>query len=56
MYSIPDGKVNLCDGTQLEKSRYQEEINELTEQEKWEDDRFKSANFHFGSSASTGKV
>lgn len=56
VYSIPDGKVNLCDGTQLEKSRYQEEINELTEQEKWEDDRFKSANFHFGSSASTGKV
>ena len=53
-YFLPDGKINPCDVTRSEKSRYQEEINEHTEQEKWEEDRFKSANqFNFGSTSTT---
>ena len=53
-YYIPDGKTNPCDVIRSEKSRYQEEINEPTEQEKWEEDRFKSANqFNFGSTSTT---
>ena len=49
-YYIPSTYENKCDEQRLEKSRYQEELKGPSDQEKWEIDRFKSADqFKFGS-------